>query len=82
MTNDKSPHIIILKWKKKHIAVTALYIFIYIYRKTGNKSDCMKENVQVLENPRSSEDDFIHSLNYLPMLNVSFFKPSSGCMNF
>ena len=32
-----------------------------------------------MKNTRSSEDEFIYSLNYLLMLNV--FKPSSGYMN-
>ena len=30
---------------------------------------------------RSSEDDFIYSLNYWPKFNVSVFKPLLGCMS-
>ena len=49
-----------------------IYIYIYIY------IVCVCWDKK--KNTRSSEDDFIHS--YLPMLNVSVFRPSSGYVNY
>ena len=59
-----------------------IYIYIYIYIwKTGNKSDSMKMFKHKKKNTRFLEDDLINSLNYLVMLNVLVFKPSSGHAN-
>ena len=48
-----------------------IYIYIYIYGKTVSKNVCIK--MYKYEN-WSLEDDFIYSLNYMPMLNVSVFE--------
>ena len=43
----------------------------------------MCESVQILKKKGIQRMIFfIDSLNYLPTLNISFFKPLSGCMNF
>ena len=44
---------------------------IYIYLESGSKSKSMKMYAD--EKKSSLEDYFIHSLNYLPTLNVSGF---------
>ena len=67
-------HIYIHIERKSFLIYKCKNINIYM-QKNGNKI-WLYENAWIRKNTKSSEDDFIYSLNFFPMLIISVFKPS------